>query len=108
ARIAIGVNAAGYREILGIQLGDSESEGSWSTFFAWLKRRGLSGVDLVVSDAHTGLVAALERHFQSCSWQRCQTHTVRTQSANRRIHPRVRAVGASPIVPVLPAVRHFC
>jgi putative transposase len=45
ALIAIGINATGYREILGIQLGDSESEGSWSTFFAWLKRRGLSGVD---------------------------------------------------------------
>ncbi len=74
ALIAIGINAAGYREILGIQLGDSESEGSWSTFFAWLKRRGLSGVDLVVSDAHTGLIAAVQRHFQSCSWQRCQTH----------------------------------
>ncbi len=74
ALIAIGINAAGYREILGIQLGDSESEGSWSTFFAWLKRRGLSGVDLVVSDAHTGLIAAVQRHFQSCGWQRCQTH----------------------------------
>src|SRR5258706_11681229 len=74
ALIAIGINAAGYREILGIQLGDSESEGSWGTFFAWLKRRGLSGVDLVVSDAHTGLVASVQRHFQGCSWQRCQTH----------------------------------
>jgi transposase-like protein len=54
ALIAIGINAAGYREILGIQLGDSELEGSWTAFFAWLKRRGLAGVDLVVSDAHTG------------------------------------------------------
>jgi putative transposase len=61
ALIAIGINAAGYREILGIQLGDSESEGSWTTSFAWLKRRGLSGVDLVVSDAHTSLVAAVQR-----------------------------------------------
>jgi putative transposase len=43
ALIAIGINAAGYREILGIQLGDSESEGSWSSFFGWLKRRGLAG-----------------------------------------------------------------
>ena len=72
--IAIGINAAGYREILGSQLGDSESEGSWTTFFAWLKRRGLAGVDLVVSDAHTGLVAAVQRHFPGCTWQRCQTH----------------------------------
>jgi putative transposase len=74
ALIAIGINAAGYREILGIQLGDSESEGSWASFFSWLKRRGLAGVDMVVSDAHTGLVAAVQRHFQGCTWQRCQTH----------------------------------
>jgi transposase-like protein len=72
--IAIGINAAGYLEILGIQLGDSESEGTWTTFFSWLKRCGLSGVDLVVSDAHTGLVAAVRRQFQGCGWQRCQTH----------------------------------
>jgi putative transposase len=62
------------REILGIQLGDSESEGSWAAFFTWLKRRGLAGVDVVVSDVHTGLVAAVQRHFQGCTWQRCQTH----------------------------------
>jgi putative transposase len=73
ARIASGINAAGYRAILGSQLGDSESEGSWATCFAWLKRRGLAGVDLVVSAAHTGLVAAVRRHFQGCTWQRCQT-----------------------------------
>jgi putative transposase len=74
ALIAIGINAAGYREILGLQLGDSESEGNWNTFLGWLKRRGLSGVDLVVSDAHSGLVAAVQRQFQGCTWQRCQTH----------------------------------
>jgi hypothetical protein len=62
--VAVGVSAAGYREILGLQLGDSESEASWTSFFTWLKRRGLFGVDLVVSDAHGGLVAAAHRHFQ--------------------------------------------
>jgi putative transposase len=46
------VNAEGYREILGFQIGDSESEDSWSEFFSWLKGRGLSGVDLVTSDNH--------------------------------------------------------
>lgn len=50
ALIATGVNEAGFREILGLQLGDSESERSWSDFFTWLKGRGLHGVDLVVSD----------------------------------------------------------
>jgi transposase-like protein len=68
ALIALGVNAAGYREILGMQLGESESEGSWTSFFSWLKRRGLSGVDLVVSDAHSGLVEAIHPQFQGCSW----------------------------------------
>jgi putative transposase len=74
ALLAIGINGAGYREILGLQLGDSETEASWAAFFAWLKDRGLHGVDLVVSDDHKGLVAAIRTHFQGASWQRCQTH----------------------------------
>jgi putative transposase len=74
ALIASGVNAAGYREILGLMLGDSESEASWGALFAGLKQRGLQGVDLVVSDHHGGLVEAVKTHFQGASWQRCQTH----------------------------------
>jgi transposase-like protein len=105
ALIAIGANAAGYREILGIQLGDSESEGSWSTFFAWLKRRGLSGVDLVVSDAHTGLVSAVQRHFQGCTWQRCQTHLAgdvleaAPKSVRQELHEHLRALFEAPDLP---------
>ncbi len=105
ALIAIGINAAGYREILGIQLGDSESEGSWGTFFAWLKRRGLSGVDLVVSDAHTGLVASVQRHFQGCSWQRCQTHLAgdvleaAPKSLRQEVHEHLRALFEAPDLP---------
>jgi len=101
-RIAIGINAAGYREILGIQLGDSESEGSWSTFFGWLKRRGLAGVDLVVSDAHTGLVAAVQRHFQGCTWQRCQTHLASDvleavpKSLRQELHEHLRILFEAP------------
>jgi putative transposase len=67
ALIATGVNAQGYREILGLQLGDSESEASWTAFFTWLKRRGLQGVDLVVSDDHGGLVKAVRVQFQGAS-----------------------------------------
>jgi len=74
ALIASGVNAAGHREILGLLLGDSESEASWGALFARLKQRGLAGVDLVVSDHHGGLVPAVQTHFQGASWQRCQTH----------------------------------
>jgi len=55
AVLAVGVNAEGYREVLGLMIGDSESEASWSEFFTWLKQRGLTGVDLVVSDHHGGV-----------------------------------------------------
>lgn len=75
--LAIGVNEDGYREILGLRVGDSESEASWSEYFDWLHRRGLHGVDLVVSDEHRGLVNAVQRYFQGVSWQRCQTHLTR-------------------------------
>jgi transposase-like protein len=75
--IATGVNEEGYREILGLMLGDSESEASWTEFFSWLKSRDLRGVDLVVSDHHSGLVKAVQTQFQGCSWQRCQTHFMR-------------------------------
>lgn len=75
--IGTGVNTDGYREILGIMLGDSESEASWSAFFSWLKQRGLQGVDWMVSDHHGGLVRAIRQHFQGVTWQRCQTHFIR-------------------------------
>jgi putative transposase len=74
ALVAVGVNEQGYREILGLQLGDSESERSWMAFFTWLKGRSLTGVDLVVSDHHGGLVNAVRVQFQGATWQRCQTH----------------------------------
>lgn len=75
--LATGVNADGYREILGLQVGDGESEASWGAFFQRLKDRGLHGVDLVVSDQHAGLVKAVQTHFQGATWQRCQTHFTR-------------------------------
>ncbi len=74
ALIAIGINEEGYREILGIKIGDSESEATWSEFFTWLKGRGLRGVELITSDDHGGLVKAIRKHLQGASWQRCQTH----------------------------------
>jgi transposase-like protein len=75
--IAYGVNDKGFREVLGLWLGDSETEAGWTTVFKELKERGLKGVDFVVSDAHTGLVNALKKQFQGAQWQRCQTHFVR-------------------------------
>ena len=72
--IAVAVNEEGYREIIGFQLANSESESSWGELFSSLKDRGLKNVDLVTSDDHKGLVNAIRRHFQGTSWQRCQTH----------------------------------
>ena len=96
--VACGVNADGYREILGFHLGDKESEASWSAFFVGLKQRGLAGVDLVVSDSHGGLVAAVRTHFQQAQWQRCQTHLSRNildvcpKSEHEALHKALRRV----------------
>ncbi|CAK6699427.1 IS256 family transposase [Synechococcus sp. CBW1107] len=75
--VAMGVNADGRRELLGIQVGDSESESFWSAFIGSLKERGLTGVKLVISDAHVGLTNAIRRMLQGCCWQRCRVHFAR-------------------------------
>jgi transposase-like protein len=75
--VAIGISAAGCREVLGCWVAESESEASWGAVFAELKQRGLSGVRYVVSDDHAGMVKAIGRHFQGAVWQRCQVHFVR-------------------------------
>jgi putative transposase len=72
--ITIGITTEGYREIIVIHLGDSESEATWRETFEQLKSRGLKGVDYVISDNHFGLVKALKRNFQGVCWQRCQVH----------------------------------
>jgi putative transposase len=102
ALVAVGVNELGYREILGLQLGDSESERSWVAFFLWLKGRGLAGVDLVVSDHHGGLVKAIRVQFQGASWQRCQTHLsanvadATPKALQEEVHGRLRALFNAP------------
>jgi len=75
--VAIGISSAGYREVLGCWVAESESEASWGAVFSELKQRGLRGVSYVVSDDHAGMVKAIERHFQGAVWQRCQVHFVR-------------------------------
>jgi len=72
--IATGVNADGYREILGVGTSTTESGAGWNTFFKDLVARGLNGVALVTSDAHTGLVEAIGANLPGASWQRCRTH----------------------------------
>src|SRR4051794_3518153 len=72
--VATGVNADGHREILGVQVTSSEDGAGWLAFFRDLTARGLSGVKLVTSDAHRGLVSAIEATLPGASWQRCRTH----------------------------------
>ena len=74
ALLATGVNADGYREILGLHVTSAEDGAGWLGFFRDLTARGLSGVALVTSDAHRGLVEAIGATLPGASWQRCRTH----------------------------------
>jgi putative transposase len=75
--IAVGVNADGQREVLGVDVASDEDGAGWLAFLRSLTARGLSGVRLVVSDAHRGLVAAIGAALPGASWQRCRTHYLR-------------------------------
>lgn len=80
--VATGVTEHGRREILGLDVGDSEDEAFWRAFLIGLKKRGLGGVQLVISDQHAGLVAALTRVFQGSAHQRCRVHFIRNVLAH--------------------------
>lgn len=92
----------GLREILAVEVADTESEASYHELFRSLKARGLKGVELVVSDDHEGIKAAVARHFQGASWQRCQVHYARNLlgmvRANKRkdLAAQLRAIFAAP------------
>eukprot|EP01037_Dinobryon_pediforme_P004517 gene4517-4562_t len=79
--VAVGVNSAGRREILGLAIGPSEAETFWTEFLRSLARRGLRGVKLVISDSHEGIKAAVSRVF-SATWQRCRVHFARNALAH--------------------------
>ena len=72
--IATGVNGDGRREVLGLQTATSETGSAWNAFFADLVARGLTGVQLVTSDAHAGLKDAIAANLPGATWQRCRTH----------------------------------
>ena len=80
--VATGIAADGSREILGLDVGDSEDEVFWRGFLTSLKQRGLAGVQLVISDQHAGLVKALKRSFQGAGHQRCRVHFARNLLAH--------------------------
>jgi transposase-like protein len=75
--VATGITAAGDREVLGVDIGDSEDETFWTRFLRSLRKRGLVGVRLVISDAHAGLIASIRKIMIGASWQRCRVHYIR-------------------------------
>jgi putative transposase len=75
--VVFAVREDGFREILAVEVADTESEATYQELFRSLKAQGLSGVELVMSDDHEGLKAAISRHFQGASRQRCQVHYAR-------------------------------
>src|ERR1700688_709400 len=79
--VAVGVNADGRRDVLGMDIGPSEAETFWTEFLRKLRRRGLRGVKLVVSDAHEGIKAAVSKVL-TASWQRCRVHFMRNALAH--------------------------
>ncbi len=81
AIIAVAANTEGRREIIGLGVGPSEAETFWTDFLRSLRARGLDGVRLVISDAHTGLKAAISRVFDA-TWQRCRVHWMRNALAH--------------------------
>jgi putative transposase len=100
--IVSGVRDDGFREVLGVEVSDTESEATYQEMFRSLKGRGLSGVDLVVSDDHEGLKAAIARHFQGASHQRCQVHYARnllgmvSYASRKELGADLRAIFAAP------------
>ena len=72
--IATGVTSTGDREVLGVDVGDSEDGAFWTAFLRGLRARGLTGVQLVISDHHLGLKQAIGAVFVGASWQRCRVH----------------------------------
>jgi putative transposase len=77
ALVAVGVNADGQREVLGLEVASQEDGAGWLSFLRSLTARGLAGVRLVISDAHRGLVDAIAAALPGAAWQRCRTHYLR-------------------------------
>jgi putative transposase len=100
--VATGVTATGDREVLGVEVGDSEDGPFWTGFFRSLRARGLSGVQLVISDHHLGLKAAIAAVFVGSSWQRCRVHFVRNvlarvpRASAEMVAASIRTVFAQP------------
>jgi transposase-like protein len=100
--LAVGVRASGEREVLGLDVGPSEDGAFWTQFLRGLVARGLTGVQLVTSDAHEGLKGAVAAILQGAAWQRCRTHFMRNalalvpKTAQPMVAATIRTVFAQP------------
>ena len=100
--IATGVTANGDREVLGVEVGDSEDGAFWTAFFKGLRARGLGGVQLVISDHHLGLKEAIASVFIGSAWQRCRVHFMRNvlskvpRASAEMVAAAIRTVFAQP------------
>ena len=100
--VATGVTETGDREVLGLAIGDSEDKAFWTEFLQSLRARGLGGVQLVVSDHHLGLKAAIAKVFVGASWQRCRVHFMRNvlakvpRAQSQMVAAAVRTIFAQP------------
>jgi putative transposase len=100
--IATGVTSFGDREVLGVEVGDSEDGAFWTAFLRSLRARGLSGVALVISDHHLGLKQAIASVFIGASWQRCRVHFMRNvlakvpKASSEMVAAAIRTIFAQP------------
>jgi transposase-like protein len=100
--VATGVAADGNREVLGLAVGDSEDRSFWTSFLRTLRARGLSGVRLVISDAHEGLRASIEKVMLGAAWQRCRVHFLRNvlakipKGSQEMVAAAIRTIFAQP------------
>src|SRR6266540_5131022 len=100
--VATGVAADGRREVLGFDVGDSEDGAFWTAFLRSLRARGLHGVQLVISDAHQGLVNSIEAVLLGAAWQRCRVHFMRNvlakipRASGKMVAAAIRTIFAQP------------
>jgi len=100
--VVTGVTAAGDREVLGVDVGDSEDGTFWTAFLRGLRERGLTGVRLVISDHHLGLKEAIGKVFIGASWQRCRVHFLRNalsgvpKAKTQMVAAAIRTIFAQP------------
>jgi putative transposase len=105
--IATGITEDGNREVLGVMVGDNETEAFWSEFLRSLRARGLSGVRLVIADHHLGLVAAIRKIMIGAAYQRCRVHFLRntfgviTKGSGEMVAATIRTIFAQPDSPAV-------